>query len=82
MICATFALPGRVTYRGADSAAVGALSTIIAGSKFAIAILHMVLLWPMVKLLTLFPTITLSKFVDDVTMDAEGPAYQALETGM
>ncbi len=73
MICVTFSMNRRLVDRGSTSTAVRTLSAIIAGSRFAIACLHVVLLWPCDNLLRLFPSVGLAKYVDDISITGKGP---------
>ena len=82
MMCITFSQPRRLVYRGSASAAVLSVGSIIAGSKFAIDCLHILLIWPMDALLRLFPMIEATKYVDDLTIVSQGSAAAVTDAAL
>ena len=81
-MCITFSQPRRIIYRGSASEDVLSVGSIIAGSKFAIDCLHILLLWLMDAMLRLFPQIDAAKYVTDLAIVAQGVAEHVTEIAL
>ena len=66
MVLQIFHFPRRVIVQGCTSEEVRTAAAIVAGSKYSVLLLKMVITWPMDRLLHLFPTISLHTYVDDI----------------
>jgi len=82
LILQVFSFQRTLIVEGSYSDPVRTLNAIVPGSVFSCAILHIVLLWPCGRLLELFPTIRLTKYVDDLGVTAKGPRNQAADTAV
>eukprot|EP00973_Karenia_brevis_P038944 5376204-Karenia_brevis.AAC.1 len=80
MILTVFSLQRRLIVDGSHSVEHTTYSAIVAGSVFSCAVLHIVLLWPCDKLLQLFPTISLAKYVDDISLSTIGASSEVAKT--
>jgi hypothetical protein len=79
VMCGVFAFQRRLVVEGSHSLPLQTCTAIVAGSTFSCAILHIVLIWPCDKLLTLFPSVGLAKYVDDVSLYMEGPCREVAD---
>ena len=76
VILSVFAFQRRLIVEGSHSVPVSTVAAIIAGSTFSCAILHIVLVWPCDRLLRLWPSISLAKYVDDLSLSMMGPRQE------
>ena len=61
LILTVFSFQRRLIVEGSASEATETITAIVAGSVFSCAILHMVLIWPCDRLLSLWPAVSLTK---------------------
>ena len=76
MICLTYSMARRILYRNSYSSAVSTVTAIVPGSVFAIATLHMVLLYPCDQVVHRWP-VRLCKYVDDLTISCKARAKRS-----
>ena len=79
LLLQVFSFQKTIIVDGSHSKPVRTVNAIIPGSAFSCAILHIVLLWPCDKLLQLYPSIRLAKYVDDLTITVKGPRNEAAD---
>ena len=78
VILLVFSFQRRVGLWGATSTQTYA--AIIAGSVFSCAILHMLFIWPCDCLMSKWPRLRLTKYVDDLTLSYSGRNYTVADT--
>eukprot|EP00973_Karenia_brevis_P096112 12430658-Karenia_brevis.AAC.1 len=74
VVCSYFSFARRVVVDGCFSEPLQTFTAIIAGSQWSVALLRMVIMWPMGQLLTLFPPLRLKVYVDDICATVSGKA--------
>ena len=74
VILVVFSFCRRLVVEKSFSVELRTITAIVAGSRFSCAILHMVLVWPCDRLLALWPSVSLAKFVDDLSLRVQGCA--------
>ena len=72
VILLVFSFQRRVGLWGATSEPTQTYAAIIAGSVFSCAILHMLFIWPCDCLMSRWPRLRLTKYVDDLTLSCSG----------
>ena len=72
IILLVFSFQRRVGLWGSVSQPVTTYAAIIAGSVFSCAILHMLFIWPCDCLMSKWPRLRLTKYVDDLTISYRG----------
>ena len=72
IILVVFSFQRRVGLWGSVSQPVTTYAAIIAGSVFSCAILHMLFIWPCDCLMSKWPRLRLTKYVDDLTISYRG----------
>ena len=66
MVLQIFHFPRRVIVHGSTSEQTRTAAAIVAGSKFSVLFLKLVIIGPMDRLLELFPQLSLKAYVDDI----------------
>lgn len=74
-----FSFQRRVIVEGSASEVTETITAIVAGSVFSRAVLRMVLIWHCDRLLSLFPQVSLAKYVDDVSLRMRGARRAMVE---
>ena len=72
IILVVFSFQRRVGLWGSVSQPVTSYAAIIAGSVFSCAILHMLFIWPCECLMSKWPRLRLTEYVDDLTISCRG----------
>ena len=72
VILSVFSFQRRLIVDGSHSVPQQTITAIVAGSVFSCAVLHIVLIWPCDRLLALWPSISLAKYVDDIGLRMKG----------
>ena len=80
VILLVFSFQCRVGLWGATSEPTQTYAAIIAGSVFSCAILHMLFIWPCDCLMSKWPRLRLTKYVDDITISYSGRNYAVADT--
>ncbi len=72
VVLLVFAFHRRLIIEGSCSRQLDTVTAIVAGSRFSCFILHLVLIGPSDRLLRLWPSISLAKYVDDMAVRVKG----------
>ena len=80
VILLVFSFQRRVGLGGATSEPTQTYAAIIAGSVFSCAILHMLFIWPCDCLMSKWPRLRLTKYVDDLTISYSGRNHTVADT--
>ena len=80
VILLVFSFQRRVGLWGATSEPTQTYAAIIVGSVFSCATLHMLFIWPCDCLMSKWPRLRLTKYVDDLTLSYSGRNYTVADT--
>ena len=80
MLYVVYSLPRRLPYQGTATTGGCYYGSIVVRSRLAVICTHTILIWSMEQLLGLFPAITPSKYVDDVSLVAQGAVSIVADT--
>ena len=82
LILQVFSFQRALVVEGSHSRLLHTINAIVPGSVFSCAVLHIVLIWPCDRLLILFPSIQLGKYVDDLAVSVKGSCHRAADTAV